>query len=127
MPRITIALGAILIAVGVIAYIATSFASFTALIPAFLGAIIVICGLIALKKQKIGVYIALVVSILGILGTGMNVLQIGALLAGQAARPAAVVTSVIAFVLLIIYVILAIRSFIAARRGKGTETVSTTS
>ena len=95
MPRITIGLGAVLIAVGVIAYITSGFASWTALIPAILGAVILACGLIGLRNQKVGIHLALVVAILGILGTGMNVLQIGALLAGEAERPAAVITSTI--------------------------------
>ncbi|WP_338752201.1 hypothetical protein [Janibacter alittae] len=125
MPRITIGLGIVLVAVGVIAYIATGFASWTALIPAILGAVILACGLIGLKNQKTGIHIALVVAILGILGTGMNVLQIGALLAGEAERPAAVITSIITFVLLIVYVILGIRSFITARRWKGTANAET--
>ena len=122
MPRITLGLGGVLVAVGVIAYIASSFASWTALIPAILGVILLICGLIALKNQKVGIHIALAVAILGILGTAMNVMQIGALIAGEAERPAAVITSIITFVLLIIYVIVGVRSFIAARRWKGTET-----
>ncbi|PCC53802.1 hypothetical protein [Brevibacterium aurantiacum] len=118
MPRTTIGLGVVLIAVGVIAYVATAFASWTALIPAILGAVLLICGLSALKKQKLGIHIALVVAILGIFGTAMNVMQIGALIAGEAERPAAVITSIITFVLLIIYVVMGVRSFIAARRWK---------
>ncbi|MGO1349655.1 hypothetical protein [Brevibacterium aurantiacum] len=118
MPRTTIGLGVVLIAVGVIAYVATAFASWTALIPAILGAVLLICGLIALKKQKLGIHIALVVAILGIFGTAMNGMQIGALMAGEAERPAAVITSIITFVLLIIYVVMGVRSFIAARRWK---------
>lgn len=121
MPRITIGLGGVLIAIGVIAYIATAFASWTALIPAILGAVILICGLIGNKRPKVGVHIALVVAILGILGTAMNVMQVGALLAGEAERPAAVITSVITFVLLVVYVVLGVRSFIAARRWKNTD------
>ncbi|WP_193080121.1 hypothetical protein [Brevibacterium aurantiacum] len=92
MPRTTIGLGVVLIAVGVIAYVATAFA--------------------------IGIHIALVVAILGIFGTAMNGMQIGALMAGEAERPAAVITSIITFVLLIIYVVMGVRSFIAARRWK---------
>lgn len=40
MPRLTIGLGAVLIVIGAISYIATSFASWTALIPAILGVLI---------------------------------------------------------------------------------------
>lgn len=121
MPRLTIGLGIILIVLGVIAYIATAFASWTALIPAILGLVILICGLVALRNQKVGVHIALVVALLGILGTAMNVIQLGDVFAGTAERPAAVIVSTIAFVLLVIYLIAGIRSFIAARRFKGAE------
>lgn len=120
MPRLTIGLGTLLAVIGVIAYIASGYASWTALIPSILGAIILISGLIGLRNQKIGIHIALVIAVLGILGTSMNVLQIGALLAGNAERPMAVATSSITFVLLVIYVIIGIRSFIAARRWKAT-------
>lgn len=120
MPRLTIGLGTLLAVIGVIAYIASGYASWTALIPAILGAIILISGLIGLRNQKIGIHIALVIAVLGILGTSMNVLQIGALLAGNSERPMAVITSSITFVLLVIYVIICIRSFIAARRWKAT-------
>lgn len=126
MPRTTIGLGIVLIAVGVIAYVATAFASWTALIPAILGAVILICGLIGLKNQKLGIHIALVVAILGILGTSMNVVQVGALIAGEAERPAAVVTSIITFVLLIVYVVMGVRSFIAARRWKNSTQAEAT-
>lgn len=121
MPRITIGLGVLLIVVGVIAYIGTAFASWTALIPAILGAVILASGLIGLKSQKIGMRLALVVAVLGILGTAMNVMQIGALIAGDAERPTAVLTSTITFALLILYVGLSISSFIAARRRKAVK------
>lgn len=118
MPRITIGLGAILIALGVIAYIATDFASWTALIPSILGLVILVSGLIGLKSQKIGIHIGLVVALLGVLGTAMNVIKLGELFAGTAERPAAVVVSTITFVLLIVYIVVGVRSFIAARRWK---------
>lgn len=121
MPRITIGLGVILIVLGFISYIATAFVSWTALIPAILGAVILVSGMVGLKNLKLGVHIALVVAVLGILGTTMNVMQLAALIAGEAERPAAVITSTITFVLLIVYVVLGIRSFMAARRWKATE------
>lgn len=118
MPRITIGLGAILIALGVIAYSATDFASWTALIPSILGLVILVSGLVGLKSQKIGIHIGLVVALLGVLGTAMNVIKLGELFAGTAERPAAVVVSTITFVLLIVYIVVGVRSFIAARRWK---------
>lgn len=121
MPRITVALGIILITLGAISYIATAFVSWTALIPAILGAVILVCGFVGIKNQKIGIHIALAVAVLGILGTAMNVMQLDALIGGVAERPAAVITSTITFVLLIVYVMLGIRSFILARRGRPRE------
>lgn len=115
MPRTTLTLGGLLIAVGIISYAAAAFTSWTALIPAFLGLLIAICGLIALKNNKIALPIALVISILGVLGTSMNVLKIGALTSGQAERPLAIVASTVTFVLLIVYIVIGIRSFLTAR------------
>src|SRR5699024_11945411 len=93
MPRTTMAIGSLLIIMGIIPYIATAFASWTALIPAILGLIIVICGLVALARPKVGLILALVVSVLVMLGTSMNVSQLGELIAGDADRPAAGITS----------------------------------
>ena len=121
MPRITIGLGVLLIAVGAIAYIATAFASWTALIPAILGAVILVAGLSGRKNQKLGIHLALAVAVLGILGTSMNVLQLGALIAGTAERPTAVFTSTITFALLLLYVVLGVHSFVSARRWKAAE------
>lgn len=123
MPRITIGLGVLLIAVGAIAYIATAFASWTALIPAILGAVILVAGLIGRKNQKLGIHLALALAlaVLGILGTSMNVLQLGALIAGTAERPTAVFTSTITFALLLLYVVLGVHSFVSARRWKAAE------
>lgn len=118
MPKISIGLGIILVVLGVVSWLATGMSSFTALIPSALGLVILICGLIGLKKPKLGIHIALVVALLGIIGTFMNVLQIGSLFAGTAERPAAVIVSTVTFVLLIVYIVLGVRSFIAARRWK---------
>lgn len=121
MPRLTIGLGTILTVLGVIAYVATAFASLTALIPAILGVVILIAGFIGLRNEKIGSIIGLVVAVLGILGTSTNVFELGALFAGEAERPAAVITSAITFVLLIIYIVFGIRFLIAARRQNALE------
>ncbi len=113
MPRLTIGLGAVLIVLGIIAYIATAMASVTALIPSFLGVVVLACGLIGLRSPKIGIHIALVVALVGIAGTARNVFSED-LLAG---RPAAVF-SAITMALLIVYIVAGVRSFIAARRWK---------
>lgn len=118
MPRITIGVGVLLIIVGVIAYFTSGATSWTALIPAILGVLILIGGLIGLKSPKIGVHAGLVLALLGIVGTFMNVMQLGALFAGEAERPAAVIASTVTFVVLVVYVVLGVRSFIRASRWK---------
>ncbi|GAA3287018.1 hypothetical protein [Nesterenkonia halobia] len=121
MPRLTIGLGGILVLLGIIAYIATAFASATALIPSALGVILVISGIIGVKRPKIGIHIALVVALIGALGTLMQVSSLPALFAGEAERPGAVITGSIAFVLLVVYLVLGVRSFIRARRWEGQQ------
>lgn len=121
MPRNTLVFGGILIVLGVISWIATGFASWTALIPSILGALMFIFGLVALRSQKLGVHVALVIALLGVFGTLMNVLKIGEVFAGTAERPTAVIVSTITFVLLIVYIVLGVRSFIAARRWKNEQ------
>lgn len=68
-----------------------------------------------------GMRLALVVAVLGILGTAMNVMQFGALIAGDAERPTAVFTSTITFALLILCEGLSIDSFVTARRRAAVE------
>lgn len=118
MAKTTIGLSIILILLGVIGWLVTAMASWTALIPAILGVVLLICGIIGLRSPKIGVHIALVVALLGVIGTFMNVLKLGELFAGTAERPTAVIVSTITFVLLIVYIVAGVRSFIAARRNK---------
>lgn len=121
MPKKTLLLGAILVLVGVVAYLASGFASWTALIPSILGVVLLGCGLVARRNAKLGVHLALTVAVLGIAGTSMNVVRLGELFAGDAERPLAVIASTITFVLLIAYIVLGVRSFVAARRWQGDD------
>ncbi|MDP2712725.1 MAG: hypothetical protein Q8O56_16055 [Solirubrobacteraceae bacterium] len=116
MPRRTLVLGQVLIALGLVGYVASGFKSWTALIPSILGAVLAACGLLAMRNPKLGVHLALLVALLGLAGTSMNVLKLGELLQGDAERPLAVVVSTITFVLLAVYIGVGVRSFLAARR-----------
>ncbi|HLR99420.1 hypothetical protein H7J77_09570 [Mycolicibacillus parakoreensis] len=119
MTTLTLVIGAILVLTGVIAYIASSAASVTALIPAFVGIALLVAGLIARRPaaHRHAIHAALAVALLGALGSLMNVVKLGDLIAGTAARPGAVITSTVMFVLLVGYVVMGVRSFIAARRS----------
>lgn len=120
MPSITIALGATLIVLGLAGYFLTGAVSLTALIPAAFGLVIALAGVLARddRMRKHAMHAAVLVALVGFLGSIRGVLQIGALLDGTAARPAAVVSQTIMAVLTLGYIVMAVRSFISARANR---------
>ena len=120
MPQITIALGALLILIGVGFYFGTGATSVTALIPAFLGIPITIAGFVASRERwrKHAMHAAVLVALLGFLGSARGLLSLPALLSGaELARPAAVAAQSITAVLCLVFIGLAVNSFIQARRS----------
>lgn len=119
MPSTTIALGVALIVLGLAGYFLTGAASLTALIPAAFGVVIALAGLIARDpgKRKHAMHAAVIVALLGFLGSIRGLLQVGDLFAGTAARPAAVASQAVMALLTLGYIVMAVRSFIAARRN----------
>ena len=120
MASTTIALGVTLIILGLAGYFLTGMVSITALIPAFFGIVIALAGLIARdeRKRKHAMHAAVLVALVGFLGSARGLLQIGDALNGTAERPAAVIAQSLMALLTLGYIILAVRSFVAARRGK---------
>lgn len=120
MPSITLALGVALIVLGVAGYVFTGAASLTALIPAAFGCLIAVAGVMARdeRKRKHAMHAAVAIALLGFLGSVRGLLQIGSVLDGTAARPAAVVSQTIMALLTLGYIVMAVRSFIAARRSR---------
>lgn len=123
MTRLTFLLGAILVLLGVIFYVATGAASLTALIPSAVGALLLGCAAIARRAEwhRHALHAALAIALLAVLGSLMNVFRLGEVLAGTAARPAAAVESTIMVVLLLGYLAAGVRSFLAARRARTRE------
>ena len=119
MPSITIALGAALVILGLGGYVLTGAVSLTALIPAAFGLVIALAGLLARdeRKRKHAMHAAVLVALLGFLGTIRGLLQIGGVFAGTAARPAATVSQTLMALLTLGYIVMAVRSFVRARRG----------
>jgi cytochrome bd-type quinol oxidase subunit 2 len=118
---LTLAIGSLLTATGVIAWFVTSMSSITALIPAFVGVLLLVTWLIARRGEgarRHAMHAAMVVALLGALGSLMNVAKIGSLIDGTAERPAAIVVSLIMFVALVVYLVLGIRSFVQARKAR---------
>ena len=119
MANLTVVISVILIALGIIGYIATDMVSPTALIPAVFGIVLLVLGLYGRQenRRKIAMHLAMGIALVGIFGTMRGLLQLPTVLTGgQVERPAAVVAQGVMALLLIIYLGLGIRSFINARR-----------
>lgn len=118
--KLTVVTGALLVVTGAIAYFGTGSNSMTALIPAFVGALILICAAIGRQPSlhRHAIHAALVVALIGALGSLMNVVKIGQLITGTAERPAAIITSLILFVLCANLVAAGVYSFVEARKGR---------
>jgi uncharacterized membrane protein len=112
MAKVTQLVGAILVAVGVVAYVATGFASVTALLPSLLGLVIGVLGIVAARTDagQHAVHAALVVALLGLLGSLRP-------LGGLADADAAAITSLVTVLVLAVHLALGVRSFVIARRG----------
>ena len=117
-PRLTIALGALLILLGVGFYFGTGSQSVTALIPAFLGVPIALCGLLALaeSRRRIALPVAFVFAVLGFAGTVPGAVKLVQQAMGEElARPEAALAQGIVAVLCLVYIVLAIIAFRATR------------
>jgi uncharacterized membrane protein HdeD (DUF308 family) len=120
VPSITLALGVALIVLGIGGYVTSDAASLTALIPAVFGLLFVVAGVLAQdeRKRMHAMHAAVVVALLGFLGSVRGLIAIGKVFDGTAARPAATVAQTIMAVLTLGYIVLAVRSFIQARRAR---------
>src|SRR5688572_23471644 len=118
MPSTAIALGVLLILIGIVGYIygmMNGNASITALIPAFFGIVLAGLGLASRAKENLRKHLmhaAVVVALLGfILPAGRLISRISEL-----TYSAAVVSQVSMALVCLLFVILAIKSFADARR-----------
>jgi hypothetical protein len=117
MPAITRAAGFLLILLGIVGYVATGGASLTALIPAMVGALFLILALIARSPEarKHVMHAAVAIALLSLLGMVPRILR--AVNAGETQRPA-VLAQIAMAVILAVYVLLGVKSFIDARRAR---------
>jgi hypothetical protein len=120
MASTSLAFGVVLIVFGLASYFLTGMVSVTALIPAFFGFVLALLGLVARdeNKRKHAMHGAVLVALLGFGGAVPGLLKIGSYFDGTAARPAAVMAQSIMAVLMLIYLVMAIRSFAAARAAR---------
>ncbi len=121
MPAITFFVAVLLMAVGLGGFVASGAHAPTALIPAVLGVLLGVCAAVARnpKARMHAMHAAVLLALLGVAGSLRGVLQLPALLSGQTvARPLAVVAQSVTVVLCLGYLVVAIRSFIQARRQR---------
>lgn len=121
MPAITIVLAVLLIVLGVASRLLSASPSVTVLIPAFLGAGFLLAGLLALKPgaRKHAMHAAALIALLAIAGSAGALAQLPALLGGEEVqRPLAVAARSLTFLLCTVFLGLAIRSFVVARRAR---------
>ena len=119
MAKLSITFGSILILLGLISYFGISSESITALIPAFLGVPVLILGIVALNEKylKHSMHAATVLMLLGFLGTSVRVLPV--IFSGDEIKnPDAVKVQLIMALICLVFLILAVRSFIDARRTR---------
>lgn len=122
MPKLSIAVGLGMIVVGIAGYLYVGAASVTALIPAFIGIVFVILGVVGLKPgvRRHAMHAAAALALLTILASVMDFGRtLGWAFGGdEPDRPVKLVSMSISFVLSLVFLIAAVRSFIAARRAR---------
>lgn len=135
MAKVTLVFAALLIALGLAGFFGTGSTHYTALIPAGFGVILGICGFLAMSpdegRRKLFMHVNVTVALIGFLGSAFLAAKNGLGILAEAKASgmdvqdliippeylAGVGSKAIMAVLLLIYVILCVRSFIAARRS----------
>ncbi|MGB0065882.1 MAG: hypothetical protein WBP85_15670 [Terracidiphilus sp.] len=124
MAKVTIIFGVLLIVLGLIGYIGTGSAHPTALIPTWWGLALGVGGLLAISpsesRRKIFMHINVTVGALGCIGAFVEALRGygAARSAGLDPDMKALAAKLAMAIMLLIYVNLCVRSFIAARRAR---------
>ena len=121
MAKLSIAYGLIFILMGLISYFGISSESITALIPAFFGVPMLVLGWLGLNEKylKHVMHVAAVLMLLGFFGTIGGLIKFFKMLGGvQPERSSAVTVQAIMAILCLVFLVLAVKSFISARKNR---------
>jgi hypothetical protein len=121
MANTTIGFAIALIALGLLGYFGTGTTSLTALIPALFGLLLLLLGLMARRpeRRKMAMHIAVVIGVLGFAGSVRGLTKLPDVLGGDPVeRSEAVMAQSAMAVLMAIYVLLCVKSFVDARRRR---------
>jgi TRAP-type C4-dicarboxylate transport system permease large subunit len=120
MQKVTLVFAVLLIVLGLGFYLGTGSKAPTALIPAWFGVALGFFGLLAISpsesKRKLFMHINVTIGLLGFLAAAGRAIY--ALTSGKTPDQIALTAQLLMAGLLLIYVILCVRSFIAARRAR---------
>jgi len=122
MSKVSIVFGILLSALGLYGYFGMGRVSITALIPLFIGVPVIILGLLAFNEKRIkdSMHAASVLVLLGLIGSVYRFLQ--KIIIGNLDDSSLIL--IIMSVLCIIFLILAINSFIKARKTREKKQVA---
>jgi len=125
MAKLTVFFGVLLIVLGVWGYVATGSTHPTALIPTWFGLTLAVSGALArtenAKRRMLWMHVAVTVGLLGFLGAGSRaIVELVKAQGGPFSHEAAIATmdQAAMAVICLVYVLLCVRSFIAARRTR---------
>ena len=120
MPATTLTFAFAYLVLGIGGFVLTGSTHKTALIPCIFGVLFLIFGLLARKDnlRKHAMHAAVLIALLALLGTAKSLAYLPDLFRGTSEKPAAVITQSLNAGLSLLYIILAVRSFIQARRAR---------
>ena len=120
MSSTTLAFAFAYLVLGIGGFVLTGSTHKTALIPCVFGVLFLVFGLLARKDnlRKHVMHAAVLIALLAFLGTARSLSHLPELLNGTAEKPAAITTQSLNASLSLLYIILAVRSFIQARRAR---------
>jgi hypothetical protein len=120
MAKVTLAFAALLVALGLAGYLGTGNQHPTALIPLWIGLLLGIFGVLAISpsesRRKIFMHINVTIGLLALLATIVEIVR--TLISGKPLDTAAMASKLSLGALLVAYVAVCVRSFIAARRAR---------
>jgi uncharacterized membrane protein len=123
LAKLTLVLALLLVILGLAGYIGTGSQHPTALIPTWIGLVLGLGGFLAISpsegRRKLFMHINVTVALLGFIGSAVEAIRgyVHATSVGLPPDQIALASKVTLAGLLLIYVILCVRSFIAARRS----------
>ena len=123
MAKVTLIFALLLVVLGMAGFLGTGSVHYTALIPTWFGLALGIFGFLAISpsegRRKLFMHINVTIGLLGFLGGAIEAVRgyVNASAAGHQPDMIALASKVAMAALMFVYVILCVRSFIAARRS----------